>query len=111
MTAPTIPDIVCEALAATFEQRPGFLTLVAAAVRAIDPAIPLPAAAVQDDARDAARYRWLVAKAFDIEFITDDTLIATSYSYSGSDEGFAKWVTSHIDSAMSLPPPPVGENE
>lgn len=54
----------------------------------------------EQDALKLARYDWLVSKAFNIEFFDECTSIGTSYCYSGSDEGFARWVESQIDAAI-----------
>lgn len=59
---------------------------------------------VQRMAEDAARYRWLVSKAFNVELIgdgDDSPMFSTSYCYSGTGENFAKWVTGCIDCARA----------
>lgn len=127
MTAPTIPDVVREALEATFEQRDGYLTKVAAAVRAIGaPAIPLPAAPVQgwqpiETAPKDRRILLLRKRPYGVMVVgghwQDDRFGKNIRPYWGHD---LERAFGTIDARKNppiawmdepLPPPPVGENE
>lgn len=120
MTAPIVPDIVREALEATFEQRPGFLTLVAAAVRAIDPVTPLPAAPVKgwqpiETAPKEKVFGYGENNYGPYLLLTDGHEVVRGRWWFHNDgaENFIRdgGIAFHASHYMPLPPPPVGEKE